>query len=384
MSLVTELPLQTCMLAYSSGTLAAVSPCVVVLIPLLLFRFVQPKEQDATRQRGMCAVCFEVLQFVVGFQSAYAAFGLVVSSLLTSSAQNGFKAGLGAFFAVSGSLAVNDRIDPMSLPLFQHPVLLGVAFAVLVSVNPCTVPFLAVVITLSTTEALLALLCFGFGLLTPALLFVMLGRGFVRALRSWRGVMHAMNKVMSIVLIGAGYWLVYSVVVQGTLDYLVTAVLQTLTVAMAMKSFYLFDLGRSYLYLAVVAIALLSVAGYCAFLRTHDTETHELLAPVTMAEDATGSVCVDVSLVEPCEPCVLCKVLSLALVSVTCAVIFAVSARARSAAHECVLPSHAPHASGTRHAWKAQRSCWRRWREGFLALFTTSSHAQAGFYMRDI
>ena len=74
---------------------------------------------------------------------------------------------------------MTSRLDPLHLPVFGNTFLMGVSFALLLSFNPCTVPFLAskchdragkaqsavvVIISLNTTDALVSLLCFGQGL----------------------------------------------------------------------------------------------------------------------------------------------------------------------------------------------------------------------------
>ena len=48
------------LLSYSSGLLAAISPCVIVLIPLLLFRFMRPSKPGEASQR------VRLLYFVLG------------------------------------------------------------------------------------------------------------------------------------------------------------------------------------------------------------------------------------------------------------------------------------------------------------------------------
>jgi cytochrome c biogenesis protein CcdA len=179
--------------AYTSGLLAAVSPCVIVLIPLCLVRFVR---QEATGARGggadsLAAVAsaqgrppppatpsllVELSLFLLGFQVSYILFGFLLSSILTSRIQDGFKLALGTLFLVSSILAWQGRVDPLRLPLVDSAFWTGVSFALLLSFNPCTVPFLALLISVNdSASTLLALLCFAQGLITPALLVVAMG-----------------------------------------------------------------------------------------------------------------------------------------------------------------------------------------------------------------
>ena len=100
-----------------------------------------------------------------------------------------------------------------SLPVAsQSPLALGCLYALLVMVNPCTVPFLTLVLSWSAErvrpfdglhavsmpinaapQALVALAAFSLGLLTPALCVTIAGRGALVALRKRRGLVWAMS-----------------------------------------------------------------------------------------------------------------------------------------------------------------------------------------------
>jgi len=110
-------------LCYLSGLLAAGTPCVVVLIPLILFRF-----------RGH--IDRHLLWFVLGFVISYAALGLVASKVLSSPLQNGIRLGLSGSMVILGTLTINGKINPIDLPFRDNSFLLGVGFAMLISVNP--------------------------------------------------------------------------------------------------------------------------------------------------------------------------------------------------------------------------------------------------------
>lgn len=88
------------LLAYSSGLIGAISPCVLVLIPLCLVRFIRPtnpkrdhtqKDQSTTHQPTSISLPVELFQFLIGFQSSYILFGYLLAEVLTSNIQNGFK-----------------------------------------------------------------------------------------------------------------------------------------------------------------------------------------------------------------------------------------------------------------------------------------------------
>ena len=117
-------------LCYLSGLLAAGSPCVVVLIPLILYRFKDHLDRH-------------LLWFVLGFLLSYVVLGYTASQILSSSLQNGVRLGLGGSFALLGSLSVNGKINPIDMPFRDNSFLLGVGFAMLISVNPWSVEDLA-------------------------------------------------------------------------------------------------------------------------------------------------------------------------------------------------------------------------------------------------
>ena len=63
------------------------------------------------------------------------------------------------------------------------------------------------VATMYASRALLAFGVYAMGLLTPALLFALLGRRFLKVARRYAKTMHIMDKVMSVTLCVTGLWL---------------------------------------------------------------------------------------------------------------------------------------------------------------------------------
>eukprot|EP00808_Paulinella_micropora_P005804 g55089.t1 len=234
--------LERIVLSYMAGLLAAVSPCVIILVPLVVYRFssLQPTKPGGRQGGKLC----QVLLFVLGFQASYLVFGHMFRRLLTSSLQNGFKMGLGGFFVVVSALSLAERIDPLSLPIFQHTFLMGLSFAMLLSLNPCTVPFLALVLSLSTTQALVGLLSFAQGLLTPAILAVLLGHhltdscGRVLSLEN----MARAKKVSALILAGSGAYLLYAVDVATQADVYLSSFLFLLSLTLTARALNLFPL----------------------------------------------------------------------------------------------------------------------------------------------
>jgi cytochrome c biogenesis protein CcdA len=67
-------------IAFSAGLGAAVSPCVIVLVPLVLFRFVKQQKERAGTSRVK-----EMTLFVMGFQLSFLVFGYLLSVRLSLS-----------------------------------------------------------------------------------------------------------------------------------------------------------------------------------------------------------------------------------------------------------------------------------------------------------
>lgn len=117
---IAELDLPLC---YFSGVMAAGSPCVIVLIPLILRRF-----------QGR--VDHHLVLFSLGFIICYVLISFTANTVLTSSIQNGFKMGLGSIFAVTGILTTTGGISTFQMPIMHNEFFIGSVFAMLVSVNP--------------------------------------------------------------------------------------------------------------------------------------------------------------------------------------------------------------------------------------------------------
>ena len=90
---------RTVAVAYTSGVAAAVSPCVVVLIPLVVFRFTRGGGGGGDGG-GRKVVGRELAEFAAGFVAAYVAFGGAVAGALASPVAGGVTMGLGLVFVV--------------------------------------------------------------------------------------------------------------------------------------------------------------------------------------------------------------------------------------------------------------------------------------------
>lgn len=187
--------------ALISGILAAFTPCVIVLIPALLYRFSHTKNRKTA----------QILQFVAGFLATFIIPGLLLETILSSSIQYGFQLGIGLLFVTFGVLALKNRFNPLQFPLIKQPLLYGVVFAIIISINPCTFAYLSIITTISTSQLIITILFFGIGMLLPALTFSLFGMSLLSKASRATSIMHRINTVMNVLLISIGGYLVVTI-----------------------------------------------------------------------------------------------------------------------------------------------------------------------------
>ncbi len=247
-------------LSLISGMLAAFSPCVIILIPLLLFRFVNKEKIEWSN----------LLLLIAGFLVSYVLFAYFLSSIFTSSIQNGVKLGAGLLFIVLGVLSWMKRTNPFNFPLIKNPFLFGVFFALIISFNPCTIPFLSVVVALNTTGMVLAnMIFFALGLLTPTVLFTLFGQSFLNFAKKGQKFIVIIDKLMNFILIGSGIYLVFTIRGLHQSDVYAAIILLVLVFVILIKSFFvlntkkdLFKLKNILLVLSLLLI-IIGIAIHC-------------------------------------------------------------------------------------------------------------------------
>eukprot|EP00823_Brevimastigomonas_motovehiculus_P006301 TRINITY_DN5192_c0_g1_i1.p1 TRINITY_DN5192_c0_g1~~TRINITY_DN5192_c0_g1_i1.p1 ORF type:complete len:398 (+),score=47.85 TRINITY_DN5192_c0_g1_i1:150-1343(+) len=175
-----------------AGVLASLSPCAIFLYPLVLVRFINhsadPSDSECDleanasnpssfkKKHNWC----ELFQFACGFNCSFLLFGFGLRELLTSSIQNGLKLGLGSLCMALFSLKMTNKFSSIALPrVLRSPLLLGFSFAVVLSFNPCVVPFYSLLLHVQPSEALLSMCTFGQGLLIPVFALLFLGQGIL-------------------------------------------------------------------------------------------------------------------------------------------------------------------------------------------------------------
>ncbi len=218
--------------AFLSGVLAAFTPCIIVLIPALIYRFTQ-KEKHPWLAAG---------QFVIAFLVFYAVIALFVTELLSSTIKHGFQLGIGILFIALGGLALAKRINPLSFPLIKNPLLFGLIFAIIASVNPCTLAYFGIVVSTAANNGMLLIstLLFAIGLLLPAAAFTIFGKTLFDKARKTSKIMHHLNNLMNVLLIVMGLYIIYTIKNLNKYDIIAASVLLIITFIVILRAFQFF------------------------------------------------------------------------------------------------------------------------------------------------
>ncbi len=279
--------------SFISGILAAFSPCVIVLIPLVLYRFMGNGSRELK----------SILAMSAGFIAFFIMAGIVFSSLFQSEFQNGLRLALGIFFVALGVLSYAEKVNPLNFPLVKNPFLLGGAFALAISVNPCTLPFLSVTVGLGFAQALPSMIAFGLGLLAPSVVFVIFGSRAMNIARKGGKLMSRAKKLMDVMLVLTGIYLALTVKQFGQIDNLVVSLFLLGFFALLLRILFIVnaksDLAKPQTIMLITALALVIIAAlvHCS--------AYIASAPA----DLSAATCHTGLFEEACETCVRCAII---------------------------------------------------------------------------
>jgi len=225
-------------LSYFSGLVAAFTPCVIVLMPILLYRFFHEKSKQ----------WFDFSMFVLSFLISYVIFGYFLSSIFTSIIQEGLKIGLGLLFVILGILAIMRRLNPINFPLIKNIYLLGFVFAMIISFNPCTLPYLSLIISINSQFYLIfSLIFFAFGLITPSILFAIFGNKILVFSNKSGRVLDSVNKLMHLVLIFSGVYLMFGIKTIDVYDLYLISFFIIFIFYILIKSFFIIGSKKDFM-----------------------------------------------------------------------------------------------------------------------------------------
>lgn len=216
-------------LTFISGIIASFTPCVIVLYPVVLYRFFK-KEHNHYRDFAL---------FIVGFLLSFLLFGLLMHGLLSSPVSNGFRLLVGALFVVLGILSLMNRINPLNFPIIKNSFLLGAIFALVISFSPCTIPYLGLLALEQNAWLIINFLFFGIGLLMPSIAFAIFGQQILNFSNKGGKSFEIVNKIMSVVLIATGIYMIISMTNFGRLDLYLAGIMMLLIFGIIIKSFFI-------------------------------------------------------------------------------------------------------------------------------------------------
>ncbi len=243
-------------ISFLSGIIASLTPCVIVLFPLVLYKFFNKEEKQWIQ--------FSI--FIVGFLLIFSVFGIIFQQLLSSSLHNGIRLALGILFGALGILALLNRINPLNFPVIKNSFLLGGVFALMLSFSPCTIPYLGIIISIkSTGMIILEMLFFGLGLIMPAIVFAIFGKAILNITKQGK-IFKKINHLMSIILIASGVYLAISITSFGKYDIWIVSAMLAIVFFILLKSFFvvnkLKDLKKAkniFLIIALIGITIATI-----------------------------------------------------------------------------------------------------------------------------
>lgn len=239
-------------LSLSSGIIASFTPCVIVLFPIVLYRFFN-KEKNF----------IEYGKFVLGFLFSFILFGYLLFGLFSSPVANGIRLGLGLLFSILGILAFFDKINPLNFPLIKNSFLLGSSFALVLSFSPCAIPYLSLMIATSSS-IFVDIIMFGTGLIIPSILFAFFSQKILNFTKKSGKIFHSLNKLMSIILIATGVYLALTIDMFNHHDLIVSIVFLGIMFFILLKSFFIVnkkkDLLKTRNIILFIALVLILVA----------------------------------------------------------------------------------------------------------------------------
>ncbi|MFT4344195.1 MAG: cytochrome c biogenesis CcdA family protein [Candidatus Woesearchaeota archaeon] len=268
------------LISFLSGIVAAFTPCIIVLIPLALYRFFDKKHGDKA----------SFINFIIGFMITYLIIGLTLGSLFSSSMQNGFRLGLGLLFIVLGILSFMNKINPLQLPFIKNAFIFGGIFAFIVAANPCTLPYIGVITSLaSPAEMMLHMTLFGIGLLVPAIIFALFGQAVLNSIQKKTYLLGKVHRVMSIILILSGVYLVTTLTSFGRKDIIMDAIFLVLVFAILLRSFFIINTWKDFRkpknMLLILALAMITGTAlyYCDNYIQMQADEETYICGITMA-----------------------------------------------------------------------------------------------------
>ncbi|MBN1176019.1 hypothetical protein JXA48_05235 [Candidatus Woesearchaeota archaeon] len=237
--------------AFLLGLVASFTPCVIILLPALVYRF--SGENFSWKAIAGFTGVFVTVFFIIAQFFSY---------LFSSSIKFGFHLGIGIFFIFLGVLALMNKINPLNFPVIKNPYLFGLIFALIVAANPCSFAYLGVILA-SGGFMVFDLIAFSLALLVPALLFAIFGNSLLKYTKKTAKLTEGISYLMNLLLIAMGVYLIFKIKMFGFGDSIAAAILILLSFYVLLKSTFFFshkiDWKRVLLLIALIGILVASI-----------------------------------------------------------------------------------------------------------------------------
>ncbi len=212
-----------------AGILVSFTPCVAVLFPITMYRFMSDKGIDRS----------SYLLYVAGFVLTFILAGFLFQEFFESQIQNGIKLAVAVILICLGILQFLNRINPLNLKPVKNTFLFGMVFAVAVGINPCSIPYLGTLFALSSgVEIASKLFLFALGILIAPTLFLMFGNSFISKSRVLSKKMHYIEKPMSILLIVSGAYMGLHILALSQVDLIISSAVMLILLLIILKIFF--------------------------------------------------------------------------------------------------------------------------------------------------
>jgi len=228
---------------YLSGVIASFTPCVIVIYPIVLYRFIDlnkstssstvkndkgskevkvskknsnnksfindsKKKNIANRSLYKRINLKEYLLFIIGFLASFILIGFSLKWVFSSSIKNGIQFGLGFLLIVIGFLDLFNLLKNINFKATKNSFFFGFIFSFAVSLSPCSLPFfVAVVSTGFAFNIFLGILLFGLGILTPAFIFLFTTQSLFKFINKSKKFTYYFSKTLSVIIIITGIYL---------------------------------------------------------------------------------------------------------------------------------------------------------------------------------
>jgi cytochrome c biogenesis protein CcdA len=223
--------------ALLAGMVAAFTPCTITVIPILLYRLGIWGGDDLSTnkvERSWRLTLTEAGMLIIGFMTSFGLTGAAFQLASNSQYANVTKLTLGMLLVLAAALLLVGRLRVQSLLRISHPIVLGLTLPLVVSLSPCVIPFVSVLLSPSSgANGLLRFFLFGLGILVPGILIGLVGHQLVTKVRWFSRSVGKIEAASPFLLALTGLYMSISLIGVTQGDVHITALILGLVTAVA-------------------------------------------------------------------------------------------------------------------------------------------------------